>query len=105
MVEINVNEHSAIIKIKPFLSNIEINFYYREKYQGLEAPTIRSEKDFDPGAKYHIPNYTPYARYFMSNVLQFQFFKALCHHSGYSGPLHQCDFYGSKTAGYHLKYF
>lgn len=34
----------------------------REKYQGLEAPTIRSEKDFDPGAKYHIPNYTPYAR-------------------------------------------
>ena len=27
----------------------------REKYQGVAAPVERSEADFDPGAKYHVP--------------------------------------------------
>jgi peptidyl-dipeptidase A len=71
----------------------------REQYQGVSAPVTRSEADFDPGAKYHIPGNTPYTRYFLAYVLQFQFQKALCKEAGFSGPLHECDVYGNKAAG------
>ncbi len=71
----------------------------RETYQGIQAPVERSESDFDPGAKYHIPANTPYARYFLARILQFQFHKALCETSGHKGPLHTCSIYGSKEAG------
>ena len=71
----------------------------RRKYQGIDAPVARTEDDFDPGAKYHVPGNTPYTRYFLSHVLQFQFYKALCDASGYTGPLHECSFYGNKAAG------
>jgi peptidyl-dipeptidase A len=75
----------------------------REKYQGVSAPSARSETDFDPGAKYHIPGSTPYIRYFLARVYQFQFYRALCKSSGHSGPLHTCSFFGSKAAGDNLK--
>src|SRR5690606_35004363 len=42
---------------------------------------------------------TPYTRYFLSHVLQFQFYKALCDAAGYQGPLYECSFYGNKEAG------
>jgi peptidyl-dipeptidase A len=71
----------------------------REKYQGVSAPVPRSEADFDPGAKYHIPGNTPYTRYFLSFIIQFQFHKALCDAAGFKGPLHECSIYGSKEAG------
>lgn len=71
----------------------------REKYQGIEAPVPRSPTDFDPGAKYHIPGNTPYTRYFLARILQFQFYKALCDAAGHEGPLNQCSFYGSEEAG------
>ena len=71
----------------------------RRKYQGVEAPVARSEEDFDPGAKYHIPNNTPYTRYFLSFILQFQFHKALCDATGWKGPLHECSIYGNSEAG------
>jgi peptidyl-dipeptidase A len=71
----------------------------REEYQGVSPPMARSEEDFDPGAKYHIPGNTPYTRYFLAFVLQFQFQKALCETAGFKGPLHECDVYGSKEAG------
>lgn len=71
----------------------------RLKYQGVAPPVARSEADFDPGAKYHVPANVPYTRYFLADILQFQFYRALCHTSGYSGPLHRCTFYGSKAAG------
>ena len=35
----------------------------RTKYQGIIPPVPRTENDFDPGAKYHIPGSTPYIRY------------------------------------------
>lgn len=35
----------------------------RTKYQGIKPPVERSEKDFDPGCKYHIPANTPYIRF------------------------------------------
>jgi len=71
----------------------------REKYQGVAPPVDRSASDFDPGAKYHIPSNTPYARYFLARVYQFQFYRAMCRASGYTGPLNRCSFYGSKAAG------
>jgi peptidyl-dipeptidase A len=71
----------------------------RLKYQGVVPPVERSEADFDPGAKYHIPGNVPYTRYFLARILQFQFYRALCRESGYKGPLNRCTFYGSKEAG------
>jgi peptidyl-dipeptidase A len=71
----------------------------RKKYQGIAAPVERTEADFDPGAKYHVPGNVPYARYFLARILQFQFQRALCREAGYSGPLHRCSVYGNKTAG------
>jgi peptidyl-dipeptidase A len=71
----------------------------REEYQGITAPLARSEADFDAGAKYHIPGNTPYTRYFLSFIMQFQFHKALCDVAGFKGPLHECSIYGNKAAG------
>ena len=71
----------------------------REEYQGIKAPITRSEADFDPGAKYHIPGNTPYTRYFLSFIMQFQFHKALCDAAGFDGPLHECSIYDNKAAG------
>ena len=69
------------------------------EYQGLSAPVPRSEADFDPGAKYHIPSNTPYVRYFLARIYQFQFQRALCKAAGYTGPLYRCSIYGNKAAG------
>jgi peptidyl-dipeptidase A len=74
----------------------------REKYQGVAPPVERTEADFDPGAKYHIPGGVPYIRYFLARVYQFQFYRAMCQASGYQGPLNRCSFYGSKKAGTRL---
>ncbi len=71
----------------------------RARYQGVAPPNPRSEDDFDPGAKYHIPGNTPYTRYFLAFILQFQFQKALCDAAGFDGPLHECDTYGNAEAG------
>jgi peptidyl-dipeptidase A len=71
----------------------------RRKYQGIVPPVIRDESQFDAGAKYHVPGNTPYTRYFLSFIMQFQLHKALCDASGYKGPLHECSVFGSKEAG------
>ena len=71
----------------------------RTEYQGIRPPVERTEADFDPGAKYHIPGNTPYTRYFLSFIIQFQFYQALCDAAGHEGPLHECSFYGNKEAG------
>lgn len=75
----------------------------RRKYQGVDAPVARTEADFDPGAKYHVPANTPYMRYFLARIYQFQFYRALCKAAGHKGPLHQCSFFGSKAAGDRFK--
>lgn len=74
----------------------------RTKYQGVASPVQRSEVDFDPGAKYHIPANVPYTRYFLATILQFQFHRALCKAAGHTGPLHTCSIYGNKEAGKRL---
>jgi peptidyl-dipeptidase A len=75
----------------------------RLKYQGIVPPVPRTEQDFDPGAKYHVPANTPYSRYFLAAILQFQFHRALCREAGFTGPLYQCSIYGNKKAGEKLK--
>ena len=69
------------------------------KYQGVAPPIARTEAEFDPGAKYHIPGNTPYMRYFLARILQFQFHRALCKKAGHTGPLNECSIYGNKEAG------
>src|SRR4029079_11082374 len=69
------------------------------KYQGVAPPAARGEEDFDPGAKYHVPDNTPYTRYFLADILQFQFHRALAKTAGCTTPLHRCSIYGSKAAG------
>jgi peptidyl-dipeptidase A len=71
----------------------------RLQYQGIIPPVERSEADFDPGAKFHIPGNTPYARYFLARILQFQFYEAACKQAGWTGPLHRCSIYGNKAVG------
>jgi peptidyl-dipeptidase A len=71
----------------------------RTKYQGIAAPVSRSESDFDPGAKYHVPANVSYTRYFLAHVLQFQLQRALCDIAGHEGELQACSIYGSKEAG------
>ena len=71
----------------------------KAKYQGVAPATPRGEQFFDPGAKYHVPGNTPYTRYFLADILQFQFYRSLCKASGFKGPLYQCSFANSKEAG------
>jgi len=71
----------------------------RLKYQGIAPPMARSENDFDAGAKYHVPANYPYARYFLADILQFQFHRSLAQVAGCTGPLNRCSIYSSKAAG------
>ncbi|WP_120715779.1 M2 family metallopeptidase [Tsuneonella amylolytica] len=71
----------------------------KKEYQGIVPPVDRPADAFDPGAKYHIPGNTPYTRYFLARILQFQFYKAACDQAGWKGPLHRCSFYGNKDVG------
>ncbi|XP_034098213.1 angiotensin-converting enzyme-like [Drosophila albomicans] len=77
----------------------------REEYSGIEPPVVRSEKDFDPPAKYHISADVEYLRYLVSFIIQFQFYKSACVKAGqYDAtnpdlPLDNCDIYGSAAAG------
>ena len=73
-----------------------------KKYQGLKPAGVRTEADFDPGAKYHIPGNVPYARYFLAHIYEFQFYRAFCKQHGNTGPLHRCTFYGDKAVGKRL---
>jgi peptidyl-dipeptidase A len=77
----------------------------RNEYQGIVPPVKRSEADFDAGSKYHVPANTPYIRYFVSYILQFQIHKELCIEAGQypSGPLHNCDIYRNAAAGAKFK--
>jgi peptidyl-dipeptidase A len=71
----------------------------RQKYQGIAAPIDRTEADFDPAAKYHVAANVPYMRYFLADILQFQFHRALSQTAGCTGPLNRCSIYGNKAAG------
>jgi peptidyl-dipeptidase A len=69
------------------------------QYQGLTPPSARPANAFDPGAKYHVPGNTPYMRYFLARIYQFQFHRAACEQAGWTGPLHRCSIYGNEKIG------
>jgi peptidyl-dipeptidase A len=71
----------------------------RRRLQGVAPPVPRTEADFDPGAKYHIPAAVPYVRYFLAAVLKFQFHRAMCRIAGQAGPLHACSIHGNREVG------
>ena len=74
----------------------------RLKYQGIAPVTPRGDEFFDPGAKYHVPGNTPYARYFLADILQFQFHRALSKIAACTTPLNRCSIYESAEAGKRL---
>ena len=74
----------------------------RLKYQGVAPPAARGENLFDPGAKYHVPDNTPYTRYFLAAILQFQFHRSLSKIAGCTLPLNRCSTYESQEAGKRL---
>ncbi|SDF96840.1 MULTISPECIES: M2 family metallopeptidase [unclassified Duganella] len=76
----------------------------REEYMGMKRPAPGDDaKGFDAGAKYHVAADVSYARYFLADMLQFQFHRALCREAGYSGPLNRCSVYGNAKAGAKLQ--
>ncbi|SDE43824.1 peptidyl-dipeptidase A [Massilia sp. PDC64] len=70
-----------------------------QQYQGVSRPAPIADGGFDAGAKFHVASDTPYARYFLAHVLQFQFHRALCKEAGDTGPLYRCSIYGNQKAG------
>jgi peptidyl-dipeptidase A len=73
------------------------------KYQGVAPPSARGEEFFDPGAKYHVPDNTPYTRYFLAAILQFQFHRGLAKTAGCTLPLNRCSIFENQAAGDRLK--
>ncbi|XP_064085534.1 angiotensin-converting enzyme-like [Macrobrachium nipponense] len=71
----------------------------KEEYLGVIAPVPRTKDDLDAPSIFHIVNDYDMIRYFTRTVLLFQFYEKLCEVAGHRGPLHKCDFYGSKEAG------
>ncbi len=71
----------------------------RTQYQGIVPPGEHPQDAFDPGAKYHVPGNTPYARYFLAHIYQFQFHRAACRQAGWTEPLHRCSIYGQAAVG------
>ena len=74
----------------------------RREYQGIAPPTARTEADFDAAAKYHVAANVPYARYFLADILQFQFHRSLSEVAGCKEPLNRCSIYGNAEAGKRL---
>jgi peptidyl-dipeptidase A len=74
----------------------------RLKYQGIAPAVQRTEESFDAFAKYHVAANVPYTRYFLADILQFQFHRAMAKQAGCTSPLYRCSVYGSKEAGERL---
>ena len=71
----------------------------REQYQGVAPPVARTEADFDPGAKYHIPGNIRTRATSCRSSSSSSSSKALCDAAGFKGPLSECSIYGNEEAG------
>ena len=85
----------------------DMNFKWwelRERFQGIVPPVHRSEEDMDACAKMHVASDVPYIRYFVSHILEFEFYRQMCMDSGQykpnskTQPLHRCDFSIGKSS-------
>lgn len=65
-------------------------------------PAPRPRDAFDPGAKFHVADNTPYARYFLAEIYEFQFYRAACRLADWKGPLNRCSIYRNKAVGARL---
>jgi peptidyl-dipeptidase A len=72
-------------------------------YQYLIPPGPRPADAFDPGAKFHVADNTPYARYFLAAIYEFQFYRAACRLAGWKGPRNRCSIYVNKEVGKKLE--
>jgi peptidyl-dipeptidase A len=70
-----------------------------KQYQGMVPPGPRPADAFDPGAKFHVANNTPYMRYFLAGIYEFQFYRAACRQAGWKGPLNRCSVFNNKEVG------
>ncbi|KRF99167.1 uncharacterized protein Dwil_GK28339 [Drosophila willistoni] len=81
--------------------------YWRlmEQHAGIEPPSDRDEDAIDFPYKFYVnidQNYQ--TQKFISEILGYQFYKALCNSTSLQGqPLHNCDFYGNLAVGNKLK--
>uniref|UniRef100_T1ISP9 Angiotensin-converting enzyme n=1 Tax=Strigamia maritima TaxID=126957 RepID=T1ISP9_STRMM len=75
----------------------------RLKYQGIDSSYGVDIDDFELGGIMQVIKNKDYIRYFVSGIIQFQFYEGLCKASGYNGPLINCNIYGSKSAGRKLQ--
>jgi peptidyl-dipeptidase A len=75
----------------------------RERHQGVIAPDERPQDAFDAAAKFHVPGNTPFTRYFLARILQFQFHRSLCEITGADSLLHRCSIFGDRKAGKRLR--
>ena len=69
------------------------------RYQQLKPPAPRPADAFDPGAKFHVADNTPYARYFLAYIYEFQFYRAACRLAGWQGPINRCSVYRNREVG------
>jgi len=75
----------------------------REQYQGIKAPTSRSDNGFDAGSTAEVIHNQNQAGSFISEVLGFQFYQSLCEAAGNKNSLSRCSFYGSEEVGEKLQ--
>ena len=69
------------------------------RYQQLKPPGPRPADAFDPGAKFHVADNTPYARYFLADIYEFQFYRAACRLAGWQGPINRCSVFRNREVG------
>ncbi|CAG0924593.1 unnamed protein product, partial [Notodromas monacha] len=83
----------------------------RREVQGVAAPNDRSDSlHLDPVGIPEVAGHQPIISQFLSSVLQFQFYEAMCQAAGQYKPnspgkqrLHHCNLYNNKRAGEILK--
>ena len=75
------------------------NLLTRLRVVGVAPPVARTEETLDIAALFHVCSDYDMIRYFMRTFYQYQFNEVLCAAANHTGPLHQCDFYGSTAAG------
>ena len=96
---INAQMRMALAKVAFLPFGLMIDRWRWGVFDGSIKPDQYNKAWWDLKAKYHVPGNTPYTRYFLADILQFQFYKALCDAAGFKGPLYECSFYGNKAAG------
>src|SRR5262249_47747904 len=74
---------------------ISVWWELRLKYEGVAPASRRGDEFLAPGPKYRVPDNAPYTRYFLAEILQFQFLRALSTIARCTEPLHRCSIYAS----------